>query len=147
MWGACNAPPAASKGKVHFDVVEDALCITWDDDYSDERGFRIVLEYGVSGERFTYEVPANTTRFIVPKADTPKSGRHRCDRTSFSITVYALRPQGDAVVGSVAIDVECPLRRSALLRSTIFRVTIASMCRLAARTPQLHPCNALTLAL
>jgi WD40 repeat protein len=87
-----------------------SFCITWTDSLSDERGFRVLLEYLRSGERFSYEVGPNTEVFAVPPADAPPldaSGEQCMARKDFMITVIALRPDGETPLDSMASEGEC----------------------------------------
>ena len=88
-------------------VARDPFCLVWRDDYADETGFRIVLHYLTGDETFTYRLPAGQTQFVIPTADAPQSARRPCDRSSFSITVYALRPGSETLVGGFALEAEC----------------------------------------
>lgn len=87
-----------------------AFCITWVDEYDDERGFRIILVYRNSDERFTYQLGPNTTQFIVPRSDAPRlnESREQCfRRKDFTVEIIALQSDGNQRVGGMAAEIEC----------------------------------------
>lgn len=102
---ACPASISAVPGAVNG--APEPFCFVWRDAYTDEHGFRIILHYLRSGEAFTYTVGPDTTEFIVPQADRPGSGTIPCGRSDFSVTIFAIRPGGDTLVGGFAVDTEC----------------------------------------
>jgi beta-lactamase class A len=86
------------------------FCIAWRDAYEDERGFRITLSYlSDSGETFSYEAGPNIEQLVVPESDRPstESPEVCARRSSFSISVEALMPDGSIPVGGMAMDSEC----------------------------------------
>lgn len=100
----CGPPPA---GKFDQRTGENGeFCVLWKDAASDEQGFRVTVEYG-SMETFSYDLPANTTSFVLPNDATPQTGSNKCARSSFSITVEALQPSGATLVDGMAMDAEC----------------------------------------
>jgi hypothetical protein len=83
-------------------------CITWEDRFDDETGFRIELKYARSQETFTYQAPANTVEFIPPPGDVDGLGEIRppdWPRKDYSVSVWALRPGGETLVGGIAVQV------------------------------------------
>ena len=103
--GPCGPPPAGN-----FSAGPNArgeYCVKWKDTFTDERGFRIRIEYGRTNETFTYDVRANTTWFIVPAAEAPRFDPPACRRADYSLTVFALRPRGETIVNGQAVDSEC----------------------------------------
>ena len=107
--GRCARPANLPLNKVA--QVGPGYCLVWLDEFNDERGFRIVINYG-ERERFTYQVAPNTTEFIVPPAEAPRFDPPACRRADFSLSIYALRPSGEALVGGFATDSECGAVRS-----------------------------------
>lgn len=106
---ASNTTCPASITDVPGDVngSPEPFCFVWRDAFTDEHGFRIILYYLRSGEEFTYVVGPDTTKFIVPQVDRPASGTTPCGRSDFSVTIFAVRPGGDVLVGGFAVDTEC----------------------------------------
>lgn len=102
---ACSASPTDSKSNVS--VGRNPFCVVWRDAYTNERGFRVVLEYSGSGERFTYERPANSTQLIIPQEAAPPASDPQCRRSNFAVSVVALRPGGETLVGGLAVETEC----------------------------------------
>jgi hypothetical protein len=94
------------------EVFELPLCIFWQDQYNDQKGFRIRLHYPASNEQFTYDVGPEVTTFQIPESDTPyqDSLPGRClRRKQFEIVVTAIRGLDEWPVGSRTVTVECPL--------------------------------------
>lgn len=90
--------------------VVSPFCIVWRDEFEDEQGFRIHLDYSPSGERFVYEVGPNVTQLIVAEANAPRltESFEQCrQRNAYVIQVVALRPDTDWRVGSMAANIEC----------------------------------------
>ncbi|MEX0782308.1 MAG: hypothetical protein WD557_06630 [Dehalococcoidia bacterium] len=86
----------------------DTRCITWEDRFDDETGFRSELRYAQSGERFVYEAPADTVEFLPPPADVDGLGEFRAPdlrRKDYAVMVWALRPSGETLVGSIDVQV------------------------------------------
>ncbi len=108
-WGPCG-PPDSSLANTGYDTVYQATgrqlyCIGWRDDFDDERGFRI--EVGSPTKPDMYHAPANTTYVIIPDNETPPQPTDPCVPRTYKVTVYALRPKGETVVGGFAIEGEC----------------------------------------
>lgn len=104
---ACNASLVGTKVNASFDP---SFCIVWKDELADELKFRISLRYPRGDEQFTYEVGKNVTQFIVPAADWPRldESADLCDRRKeVVISVYAVRPNGEVIVGGFAFQTEC----------------------------------------
>ena len=83
-------------------------CIVWEDRFDDETGFRIELTYEGSGEKFTYMAPANTIELIPPAGDVDGLGEIRppnWPRKDYSVQVWAIRPAGETMVGSMSVQV------------------------------------------
>lgn len=96
---------AEAGSKVNFSF-DPAFCVTWVDQWSDEIEYRVVVAYTRSGEEFTYyEIAPNTTEWFIPSYDAPKPDD--CGRSSFSISVFAKRPNADVLVGGLALQTEC----------------------------------------
>lgn len=104
---ACNASLVETKVNASFDP---SFCIVWKDELADELKFRISLRYPRGDEQFTYEVGKNVTQFVVPAADWPRldESADLCDRRKeVVISVYAVRPNGEVIVGGFAFQTEC----------------------------------------
>lgn len=92
-----------------MDVISP-FCIVWRDEFDDEQGFRVHLDYDQSGERFIYEVGPNVGQLLVPEEDAPRltESLDQCRRrNAFAVQVVALRPDGEWPVGSLAANIEC----------------------------------------
>lgn len=100
----CGPPPTGNFDQRAGENGE--FCVLWKDAFSDEQGFRVRVEYG-SMEQFSYDLPANTTSFVLPNDATPQAGSSKCARSSFSITVEALQTSGATLVDGMAMDAEC----------------------------------------
>ena len=87
---------------------QPSACIAWPDRRGDETGFRIELTYPNSGEKFTYLVPPGTVEFVPPEADTRGVGSFPAGlgRKDWSVTVVALTPDGEIVVGAQSVQVQ-----------------------------------------
>ncbi|HYN88453.1 MAG TPA: SH3 domain-containing protein [Ardenticatenaceae bacterium] len=98
-------------------LTSEPYCIQWIDEFDDEQGFRVTLQYDTSsarpGETFVYEVGPDITRVLIPEEQTlisPEQSQADCfRRAAFSITVVALRPSGEEQVGGMAGFYECGL--------------------------------------
>lgn len=104
----CLPPPGLLETEV--DIVADPFCIVWVDDFTDETGFQIVLEYPQSGEQFVYETEANITQFVVPEADRPRltESLEQCmRRNAFMVQVVALISDNKQKVGGLGANIEC----------------------------------------
>jgi hypothetical protein len=66
------------------------------------------LSYPNSGEKFTYLVPPGTVEFVPPEADTRgvESFAAGLGRKDWSVTVVALTPDGEIVVGAQSVQVQ-----------------------------------------
>jgi hypothetical protein len=74
------------------------FCITWRDDFENEEGFVIELEYGGGGESFRYEVEREATSFVFPESDSPGTTLETCrPRAGFRIVVTAEFADSDPV--------------------------------------------------
>ena len=95
-------------------ITGPSFCIVWLDLFNDELGYRVILEYDRSGERFTYEVGPDITQLLVPEAAAPRpdESQEQCmlRYNSFAVTVIALRPDGESLVNGMAANMECDLR-------------------------------------
>lgn len=104
----CNRPNSLQETEV--DITEPPFCIVWIDEFDDEDGFRVHLDYFGSGEHFVYEVSPNVTQLIVPEMDTPRLNEsfEQCIyRNSFMVKVVALRETIEQRVNSMAATIEC----------------------------------------
>lgn len=102
-----QCPAIDTKGDVS--VANDPFCVVWNDHFASERGFRIDLQYG-GGEMFSYQASADETQFVMPPEDAPRidESRDLCQRRgSFSLTVTALLPEGEQLIGGMGMDSEC----------------------------------------
>lgn len=105
---ACVPPPDLLETEV--DIVADPFCIVWIDEFTDETGFQVILEYPQSGEQFIYETAANVTQLIVPENDTPRltESLEQCmRRNAFMVQVIALMPATKRNVGGTGANIEC----------------------------------------
>lgn len=89
------------------------FCIVWIDKFDDELGYRISLNYFQSGEHFIYEIlGSDIVQFIVPEADAPRldESLEQCRRRKdIEVFITAIRPIGDWLVDSTALETHCPL--------------------------------------
>jgi hypothetical protein len=103
-------PPNAGL-RIAFGDGRQPLCVTWIDDIRDETGFRVNIAYVGDGtpEEFSYDLPANAVEFVVPADDRPKDAPlDLClRRQAYTVGVTAIRPGGDAAIGSVARSTHC----------------------------------------
>lgn len=111
---SCHPPPNVPSGLgAAFGDGRGPFCVVWRDSFDDETAFRVLLAYSPSGERYTYDLPANTREFLFPEEAHPYLGRpvDEClPRQSYSVSVVAVRPQGETPVGGEARSVECDQR-------------------------------------
>jgi DNA-binding CsgD family transcriptional regulator len=80
----------------------DPFCIAWTDIYTDETGFRVVVEHGGAGhafQEFIYNLPANVNEVFPPPADWPR------EASDIRLRVYAQTPGGDLLVDGFSLDV------------------------------------------
>jgi len=106
---AAGCPAIEPAAEPTVDVLSP-FCVVWLDEFDDERGFRVHLDYTSSGERFVYEVGPNVTRLAVPEEDTPRltESAEQCRRrNAYTVQVVALRPDVAWRVGSIAANIEC----------------------------------------
>lgn len=104
----CSRPSDLEETEVN--VLVEPFCIVWVDKFDDEAGFRILLEYAQSGERFIYEVEPDTTQLVVPKIDAPRLSEslEQCQRRKdWQISVIALRSGSQHPFGGMAVTIEC----------------------------------------
>lgn len=104
---ACLIPADLAETKIN--ITDPNFCIVWVDEFTDEKQFLVKLTYDHSGENFVYELPANTTQFIVPPADAPRltESLEQCQqRQSYTIEVTAERDISWPV-GQMAMNSEC----------------------------------------
>ena len=104
----CVRPETLPETEV--DVVGPSFCVVWLDEFDDERGFRVHLNYFQSGERFVYEVGPDMTQLIVPDSDAPRLNEslEQClRRNNYEVTVVALRPDTDSLVSGIGVGIEC----------------------------------------
>ena len=86
------------------------ICVVWEDNYTDETGFEVILEYPSEGARLTYPLPPNTEVFVFPAADQPRAvpSAEACRRrTLHSVQVVVHRPSGTLSVGGFAAQGHC----------------------------------------
>lgn len=86
-------------------VGQDLDCIAWVDSVTGEKGFRVTLAY-VGGERFVYDLPANSRELVVPERDRPKGDlreRLAAGRKDFSVTITALFDNYELILTSTAV--------------------------------------------
>lgn len=103
----CDASGLSAESPVEIGA---PFCVVWLDDFDDERGFRVHLNYDGSGERFIYEVGPDVTQLVVPADHAPRleESLDECmRRNAFEVQVIALRPETEWRVGSLAANVEC----------------------------------------
>ena len=69
------------------------FCVTWEDRFDDEQGYRIDLAFSGTREAFEFVVPANVTYVVFPPAaQIDRSDQKRCiARSAGQIGVSALR--------------------------------------------------------
>jgi hypothetical protein len=105
----CGPPLSnAHTGKADFRYGgEGGFCVVWKDMSPDERGFRVRLTYGAN-KQLTYTTPANTTQFVLPKPAAALTAPQPCSHGKYNLSVYALRPRGTELVGSVDVVRMCP---------------------------------------
>lgn len=104
----CERPESLLETEV--DIGGPGFCLVWLDEFDDERGFRVYLDYFQSGERFVYEVGPNVTQLLVPPTDAPRldeSWQQCLRRMAYEVKVVALRPGIEWPVGSMAVNTEC----------------------------------------
>mgnify|MGYP006921586399 CR=1 FL=1 len=104
----CERPDDLNETEV--DVTGPTFCVVWLDQFDDELGFTVHLEYFQSGERFVYAVEPNVTQLIVPEDDSPRLAEsfEQCvRRKDYTITVVALRPNGEQQINKLTVNVEC----------------------------------------
>ncbi len=106
---AAGCPAIEPAAEPTVDVLSP-FCVVWPDEFDDERGFRVHLDYTPSGERFVYEVGPDVTRLAVPEEDMPRltESAEQCRRrNAYTVQVVALRPDIEWRVGSIAANIEC----------------------------------------
>lgn len=100
----CKPAGASQVGRSPF-------CVTWRDQYEDELGFVIVLEYGhgPGDEVFRYEVAPNEREFLFPEADSPGDTLETClGRSGMQVFVSVLLPNSvSEEIVAFAADYEC----------------------------------------
>ena len=87
------------------------------DKSEDEQGFRVRVEFSREGQTYTFDVPANTTSFVIP-SDIPKPSPEwdECDaRAVFGVTISAYNAAGESgalSAGGVTGDCGTPIPRT-----------------------------------
>lgn len=109
----CPVPQTVSRNqRMSFGAPGGPFCLVWQDSWNDETGFRIVLQYegpNAPGERFDYSLPADTTEFLFPAADSPADvNPSLClQRKDFGVTLLVVRPTGVERVDARSRILEC----------------------------------------
>ncbi len=87
------------------------FCIVWQDEFEDETGFRVTLNYGNGAEMFVYETGPDSTSFFPPSADSPPGSDADLDtcvaRSRRFVFVQALFPGGVIPVRGGEMEAEC----------------------------------------
>ena len=85
------------------------FCVVWKDGFANETGFRIVVTYLRSGEKFTHDVGPNATEFVFPPDEAPMLERPEfcAKRGTMQLEVKAVLTNGDAVVDGISTNWEC----------------------------------------
>lgn len=116
----CARPENLTDTKVNT-VWGPPFCIVWVDEFEDEQGYRISLDYFQSGELFIYEVGVDVDQLIVPDADAPRLNEslEQCLRhKDYEIFVTALRPNSEERVDGMAFTTHCPPSLPTATKST-----------------------------
>lgn len=103
----CQATPNTTQKVVVS--AQPSFCIAWRDTFADEQRFLVILRYLNSGEEFRYITPTNTSQLYVPSAERPTDAPlDACmRRKDFQIEVYAVRLNGQTLVGDMVGEGEC----------------------------------------
>ncbi len=112
LW--CKRPDDLAETKVAISHLPDApqsFCIVWLESTNEVTGYRIELKYESGDEVFQYIAGPYGTQWIVPFEDQPRleeSQEQFMRRHSYSVYVYALRPEGEVLVGATGVEVDNP---------------------------------------
>ena len=82
--------------------------LVWQDNSSDEQGFRIQVLFNNSGERHDFSAPANSTEFVFPSSVRFQLNAADCqERAVVTVTVRAYNTSGDSAPASIVVEREC----------------------------------------
>lgn len=112
LW--CERPDDLVEIKVAITRLPGApqsFCIVWLDSIKEVTSFRVELKYKTGNELFQYIAGPQGTQWIVPFEYQPRleeSQEQFMRRHSYSVYVYALRQEGQVLVGATATEVDNP---------------------------------------
>ncbi len=109
--GDCTVTPALKGQEVQVRKVGSTICLIWADDYDNETGFRVVLQFGYDGEMFVYDSPANNPGMPYPPilSDTQGGSFEYCiAHKDYSVNIYVLLPsQKPKLITGYSPALEC----------------------------------------
>jgi hypothetical protein len=112
LW--CERPVDLAETKVAVSNLPGApqsMCIVWPASDKAEDGYRVELKYEGSGEVFEYTAGLYGTQWIVPLEEQPRldeSQEQYLNRHSYSISIFAVNPKGETLIGETAVEVDHP---------------------------------------
>lgn len=105
----CSHPNELDRFKVMV-VNNPSFCIVWVDEFQNETGFLVTINYLNSKETFVFEAKPNITQLLIPQEYSPTSTLSHEDclkRQVFNASVVALINAGNIEIGGTAGQGEC----------------------------------------
>ncbi len=93
--GECAFSPKLSGQEFEVRKVGATTCVIWADEFNNETGFRVVLQFGYNGDMFVYDVPANRPGLPYPpilSAPLGQSFEYCMAHKDYTLDIYALLP-------------------------------------------------------
>ena len=75
--------------------IDSTSCFVWADEFDNEIGFRLMLQFGYNGEVFLYDLPADTTGMPFPAVLLEPLGQsfeYCMEHKNYDVTLFALLP-------------------------------------------------------
>ena len=105
------APLLDKIARIEMRRIGPTLCLLWEDGYSNELGYRVVLRFGYDGEMYLYDTPPNRPGMPLPPpltAPLDQSFEFCLAYHGYTLDVYALLPDREPVlVTGMAAEMEC----------------------------------------
>ena len=93
--GECVVSPPLQGNAMDVQRIGSTSCFVWADEFNNETGFRLMLQFGYNGEVFLYDLPADTTGMPFPAVLLEPLGQsfeYCMEHKNYDVTLYALLP-------------------------------------------------------
>lgn len=91
----CVVDPGLRGSVFEVRFVGSTQCLLWADEYNNETGFRVVLQFGYNGDMFVYETPVNRPGMPYPGVLSTLLGQsfeYCVAHKDYTLDIYALLP-------------------------------------------------------